>query len=419
MASPVPVKLPVPVVSAPSNGVLSISGSDSFAGSITGGSTHSFQETWKYFAEAVLDLEAFPSIPDGALITNVKFTLDASFNTSASASNSCSGGSGLSGAIAGGIITVIDMPDIDLDENDSDSESGLITSASASKVSSVAAITQEFDFSSSPITKLTFLSQFGQFRVELGPPEAVFGNTINCVAGQGDAPQSGSVSINFDYQINNFLMIVEYNDPSFNYTLNPPGGEVEPGQVITIENAPPGLTYGILISPDDIIIPLKVETPKIPDGIGTDPNGDPFFEVPLPPTEECTGCLAECTECDDCFDLCSEDLDGEECIACLEACFNCLELCLENLDDAESCISSSHVPPEKPIVLIISSPPNGKHFTGTVPLGNFTIIVARGSGLYRFVTEKRNDTLYSSSRDGSTYDVKIPDPGAKTGFIKG
>lgn len=62
---------------------------------------------------------------------------------------------------------------------------------------------------------------------------------------------------------------------------------------------------------------------------------------------------------------------------------------------------------------------DGFQFSGPVSLGSITILTTNASGIYVLTSGKTSDTLYSSLRDGTTYDVKIPDPFAKTGFIGG
>ncbi len=62
---------------------------------------------------------------------------------------------------------------------------------------------------------------------------------------------------------------------------------------------------------------------------------------------------------------------------------------------------------------------DGFQFSGPVTLGGITILTTNASGIYVLTAGKTSDTLYSSLRDGTTYDVKIPDPFAKTGFIGG
>lgn len=57
-------------------------------------------------------------------------------------------------------------------------------------------------------------------------------------------------------------------------------------------------------------------------------------------------------------------------------------------------------------------------FSGSaVLLGSLTLLFEDTTGIYTFVNNKSNDTLYDGARDGTTNDVKIPDPFAKTGFI--
>ncbi len=63
---------------------------------------------------------------------------------------------------------------------------------------------------------------------------------------------------------------------------------------------------------------------------------------------------------------------------------------------------------------------NGTQFSGSVMLGTLEILIENGSGIYRIVPGKTNDTLYiNSAVDDTTADVKIPNPFAKTGFIGG
>jgi len=59
----------------------------------------------------------------------------------------------------------------------------------------------------------------------------------------------------------------------------------------------------------------------------------------------------------------------------------------------------------------------GTLFWGSVSLGSLSVLYANGSGIYRFVLSKRNDTLYD--HNGGTDDVAFPRPFGKTGFIGG
>jgi hypothetical protein len=58
-------------------------------------------------------------------------------------------------------------------------------------------------------------------------------------------------------------------------------------------------------------------------------------------------------------------------------------------------------------------------FSGSVELGTLTIYLASGSGIYRIVKNKRNDTQYDRSTPSATIDVAIPEPFGETGFIGG
>ena len=67
-------------------------------------------------------------------------------------------------------------------------------------------------------------------------------------------------------------------------------------------------------------------------------------------------------------------------------------------------------------VTAITATGNGVQFSGSVPLGYLTILLTNASGIYTLTPGATHDTLYSSLRDGSTRNVKIPDPFAKTGY---
>lgn len=57
-------------------------------------------------------------------------------------------------------------------------------------------------------------------------------------------------------------------------------------------------------------------------------------------------------------------------------------------------------------------------FSGSIELGTLTIYIATGSGIYRIVKNKRNDTQYDRET-GLTTNVAIPEPFGETGFIGG
>lgn len=63
---------------------------------------------------------------------------------------------------------------------------------------------------------------------------------------------------------------------------------------------------------------------------------------------------------------------------------------------------------------------SGTIFSGSEPIGTIFILLEDGSGIYRIVTNKTNDTLYTNAPvNDDTVDVKIPNPFIKTGFIGG
>lgn len=189
-------------------------------------------------------------------------------------------------------------------------------------------------------------------------------------------------------------------------TLSPTGGNIEIGDNITATG--PGaseLEYAMLQG--TLVIPL---IPKIIS------ETQVLLEIPTPPTDPCVDCFGDCPNCDSCFTVCDTDLTGEACQACVQACLDCLTECLENLQLAEECQQSIGDPLTAPIPVVIIC--GGPGFSGTVVLGNFIILVANGSGIYRFSFGKTNDTLYHATRDGTTYNVKIPNPGGKTGFFR-
>lgn len=63
---------------------------------------------------------------------------------------------------------------------------------------------------------------------------------------------------------------------------------------------------------------------------------------------------------------------------------------------------------------------SGTQFSGTVALGTLTVFIIDGSGVYRLVTNKTNDTQYIDSASGDDIiDVAIPEPFIRTGYIGG
>lgn len=62
---------------------------------------------------------------------------------------------------------------------------------------------------------------------------------------------------------------------------------------------------------------------------------------------------------------------------------------------------------------------DGVIFSGSVLVGTLTLLLASASGIYRIDPNAGADTLYNRTVDGTTIDVKIPNPFVKTGFIGG
>lgn len=68
-------------------------------------------------------------------------------------------------------------------------------------------------------------------------------------------------------------------------------------------------------------------------------------------------------------------------------------------------------------MVVLTATGNGTQFSGSVTLGILTVLLTDGSGIYILTPGATHDTLYSSERDGTTRNVKIPRPFGKTGFI--
>lgn len=353
------------------------------------------------------DFDAFPAIPDNALITKVTFRISGSVVVAALATSDTDIVNALGAAGIGVSLTQITIPPGTLlanifigdVQNNSASNSASISINESDNYTNF----EEFDFSGSPIDKAALQAQFGSIFIYLGGVE-IAGFISNVFGGASSAGTNPSTSATAGITVNNFQMLVEYQSGP-DITLSPSGGDVEPGQSITVTGDNVNiLAYAALFG--NQVIPI---IPKI---IGPD---EVVLEVPSPDAD-CADCFDDCPECEDCFDVCNEDLTGDACQACMQACLDCLVECLDDLEAGEDCQASADSPPddEIPIVIICGGP----GFTGSVPLGNFTILVARASGIYQLLDGKDSDTLYATARDGTTYDVKIPNPNAKTGFFR-
>lgn len=199
--------------------------------------------------------------------------------------------------------------------------------------------------------------------------------------------------------------LLRVTENTFVWSITPASGEVEPGKILSVvgPNAS-GLTFAFVFENKVVPVTSKVINEE-----------EVWIEVPHPPSDSCIAALDDCPNCEAAVEPCSVNLESEECQRLMEACLACLVAELEGIEAAEACNESAPTTTPPPTVTVIAK---GTQFSGSVELGTFTIIEAEGSGLYRFVIGKTNDTLYTAERDGTTYDVKIPNPGAKTGFFR-
>ncbi len=236
----------------------------------------------------------------------------------------------------------------------------------------------------------------------------------------------GNAAINGLIALDGIQIIVTYESGP-EIVLTPSGGNIEHGQSVTVTSnvvVPSSLSYAVVQG--NYVIPL---IPKIiplinPDGTVNPNGGEVILQIPYPAPDDpddpdvdpCTDGLGACPDCEDCLDPCLESLESQVCKECMEDCLDCLIEFFENISHSEECNESTREPPDVPVPITIIA--YGPGFSGSVPLGNFVILVTKGSGIYQFVNGKTNDTLYSSTRDGTTYDVKIPNPFAKTGFFR-
>lgn len=358
----------------------------------------------QYVVSGDFDFDAFPGIPDNASITSIRVKVNNS--SSGIASGTSTGGGDLRAVTSAQNVVELPVGNILL---------GLLVNAtdgpndgpspSSSANGSINFSTEE-ELLASPIDKATLVASYGNIAFTIS-------GSASCGDLAGGIVTSATSASSFA-NLNNFQVIIAY-DSGPEVTLTPSGGTVEPGQSITVTSnniALGGGKYAALQGDKVIpIVPKITKTGPLPtDVIVT-------IEVPIPATTDCFDCFGDCPECETCFDACSEDLDSETCQECMESCIDCLVECLESEEYAEACIQSTGETPDVPIpIVIIYSDPT--QFDGTVPLGNFVVIIANASGIYRLVAGKASDTLYSSARDGTTYNVKIPNPFGKTGFFR-
>lgn len=365
----------------------------------------------RYDITGDFDFDVFPSIPSNALITSIRVKVE----------NSCSGtavGTSVGNSIHADIIiqNFIEvalgnlLSDLEVDTSDT---AGSALSVNLAHANSMTFSTEQELILSPPITKAQLVSSFSNIKISISCQ-------VSCNS-SGAGVTSGNITLDASADLDNFQMIVTYESgPEVGITLVPSGGNVEVGEIVNITSDTIDLSeleFMIAhdtdsVAPDgyDNVIPVK---PKV---IGP---GEVEIEIPPIADEPCLDCFGDCPDCVECYDLCAEDILSDACLAAIDLCFDCVELCLEDTELTEECLGSVMDPPtDTPEIVIIVKDPTGTQFIGNVPLGNFIILVANGSGIYRLVNGKTNDTLYRSTRNGTTYDVKIPNPFGKTGFFR-
>lgn len=362
-----------------------------------------------------LDYSVFPAIPAGALINEIDFSWSinsvqaaASDNGPAPGNQSSAAASALFTANLGG------FPFTASGQSVQDAQSAY------GPVNASVNINDNFNNHSiitfnPPITKAELQTAYFQLQLHIG----FDGSGISAYA---DGIDTVSASITGTVSVSNFNLVITYeNGPiSSGITITPGSGNVEPGQILVVTTDPTNpnapdleeLDYAAITSDGKVIpiIPQFIYDPETGEIIQV------WLEAPYPAADPCFDCFPGCPECTAAFASC-EDLSSDECAEAMQECLDCLVNCLEDLQLAEECQQSSGNPPESPVLVIIIAS-GGTQFSGNVTLGSFVILVANGSGLYRFTTGLAHDTLYTADRDGTTYNVKIPNPGARTGFFR-
>lgn len=346
-----------------------------------------------------LPYDAFPALPSNVQVTGIDVQVEMSFNVSGSGTSAFPWDMGCNGTaeiLADGSAGNIPFTALDLSQSDTDSANNPSVSISQSRTLS----THFTDTFGTPMSRADFVAQYQTLLI----------NLIISGAGFRFFPQTITGAFSGTITLNNFRFLINYED--LPVTMSPAGGQsVESGSRVTLTSDDidmTGLVPGLVIG--DKIVVLD------PDSVSPT---ELVFTIPEPATPECLECFDDCPDCDDCITACEDDFDSAECQECLEECFDCLLECLDFEGLAEECLGAIPEDSDPQPVTVVLNDPTGTQFSGTVPLGTLFVITANGSGIYRIVTNKTNDTIYSSVRDGSTYDTKIPNPKFKTGFVRG
>lgn len=357
------------------------------------------------------DFDAFPAIPNNALISEIDFSWDANITMAASANDpSCN--------VAGNCLVTLGVTDLTDSQIGGGDGPGLVS----------ASLSQSTAYNLHTIIPLNITK--AQLETDYG---SIFFGFIMVLEASGSANASITGTIGMD----NFNLTITYEEgPATGMTITPASGNVEPSQilVVTVDPSNPNaanlkdLTYAA-ITEDGHVIPIIPQLiymePDAYELLTNNPDSEPqyqriytvWLEVPSPSYGPCLDCIEDCPECTQAFAPCDEDLTGEACQAAMQACLDCLIDCLEDIELGEDCQQTSGTPPDSPTPVIIVAG-GGTQFSGSVTLGSFVILVANGSGLYQFTPGLTHDILYRAARDGTTYNVKIPNPGGKTGFFR-
>lgn len=355
-----------------------------------------------YNMSAQLDFDVFPAIPAGAQITKIEVQVDVEGNAVANATVTGLDDTNVDASGLIGVYTFIDsgeLPDVRFQHAANDPAPGELEAEITVTGFDHYTATQTFDYSGVPITKGELITLFTNWLIQLQM-------NANATAVIGAlSVSSGTTDETAGLTFTGIRVTITYTDGPVAIALTPSGGNVEKGQTITAEGPKADeQTYFAVI--DNKVIPIN---PKI-----ISPT-EVLLEVPYPASDPCFDCFGDCPQCDDCFDACEADAESDACAECMQACLDCLTQCLENLQLAEECQQSTGTTGETTTTVVIYC---GTQFGGSVELGSFNILVANGSGIYRFTMGKTNDTVYKADRDGTTYDVKIPNPGGTTGFFR-
>lgn len=310
---------------------------------------------------ALIDLAAFPSIPDGSVITKVRIIASSSYSFSLAASNA----DGPYSACSVGTYPSPNYLTIGFG-NDSFTLQNLHKAAIPSPPPYSAGYTSALNLSGNGVstelvlpggtTKEDFLNLYG---VDYPASQNVLMTMTMPHDLRASSAAGGTVSAaaSYNFDIADWRIEFEYDSTSYSWTLSVPDEPVSPGNLITVTSPDEnGIDFTELLTVDVVLPSGTIISVPFGDWVIVGPN---LFVFIMP------------------------DFGGEE--------------------------------PTVVTIVITST-----QFSGSVTLGTLiTIYFLSATGIYRLVMNKRSDTLYIEEDPGETIDVKIPNPFAKTGFIGG